>query len=765
MRRTIFSCKKFITPGKISIGIFLLSFLFYSIITFKLFPTNVAFKYQILAQHYLNNELEQERLLDLSPLYFYVHIIARKISTNPNALILWIQIVLSACSSVFLFHLIHSFFSHLIAFLGVFVFITNRSVILYTGAFEPEPFMIFFILGFLVFSTSPRRNNSFLSGIFLSLSLLTRSNFFPLIVLVPIFLRLNYKPHKKFVRSMILFELPVLIVLSFLLIRNTSITGSFTPFSMNPGYVFFEGNNPNSTGESAIYPPLVNDVKQDFEQQPDVQHIIYRVFARRIKGEDLSIPGINAYWTNKAKNFIVDYPEHFLKLLLTKVNFFFHNFRRHDLSNIYWNDYILQKRLPTIPYAFISAMALLGMIFSMKTWKKRLLIYTVFLAQFGIMLLTYVSDRQRVVIVAVMIFFAAETLHRAIQSKTYRFMILGSILVLFPFFYMHNDLMKEDTYTWNRYSLANQILQEARQGREDGNWQLASAKNAHALALVPANIENTRLTKLSFPAKKFREYALDIALSFQEQDFSALFDLAILYIQTGRLAKAQFLLKRLVDGNYAFNRQYIQSSQPYFYLARISELHNESQEAVTFLEKALHNNPGDPWVLSHIFALTNIPLYKTRISRYFDEIDAEFFLGQAFLDTGRYEEAVKSFCYVVEKLPEYRKGKIYLSIALGAVGKYEQAVKHYLSAIRMRREPIFREQDVLSIFRTVAEKYPKDTETTYYFGIILQDFGHHEEALNVQKQLLERHFAELDGRNQKRIENAIRRLESILQAY
>jgi tetratricopeptide (TPR) repeat protein len=467
--------------------------------------------------------------------------------------------------------------------------------------------------------------------------------------------------------------------------------------------------------------------------------VIYRIFARRIEDASLSITNINSYWSQKAKNFICDHPVHFLKLLFIKVNFFFHNFRRHDLSNVYWNDQKLQKTLPTIPYALISAMALIGMVLSGKIWKKRLLIYAVFFSQFGIILLTYASDRQRVAIVAIMIFFASEALNASVQKRKYLLLTWLVTLILFPLLYNQNDLMKDDIYTWNRYTLSNKFMSEARQERKNENLPLASEKNTFSFALAPGFIDDRRLAKLSFTPKSFQEQALGIAISSQEYNFPALFDLAVLSIEAGQFTEAEALLFDLVDKHYQFNRQYIQSSQPYFYLSRLYVLQNNRLEAIASLEKALQNNPGDPWVLSYLASLTNDQRYKNKLFRYFDAIDTEFFLGRAYLETGRAEEAVKSFSYVVEKIPEYRKGVIYLSIALGATGKYEQAARMYLHAIKKRREPIFREKEVLTIFRRWAKQNSQNAEASYYLGVILREFGHYEEALNIQQILLEKY--------------------------
>ncbi len=292
--------------------LFIFSILFQSVIIFEVLPPNAFFKYQVAAQHYLTHELEQERLLDFSPLYFYVHVIVKTCFPNPNPVILGIHILLAALSALLLFHLLHEFFPLSISLIGTLVFMTHRSVIVYTSTFEPEPFIIFFLLGFLVFTLKPHILSKCVAGIFLSLSLLTRSNFFPLIIVTPLFFRFAQKDRKKWLRAVLVFEIPIFLALSFLTLRNSTITGSFTPFSMNPGYVFFEGNNPNSTGESAIYPPLIYDSRKEFPLYADFRHELYRLFARRITKQPLSIAEVNAFWTQNCTSNFPTHLEHCL---------------------------------------------------------------------------------------------------------------------------------------------------------------------------------------------------------------------------------------------------------------------------------------------------------------------------------------------------------------------------------------------------------------------------------------------------------------------
>jgi tetratricopeptide (TPR) repeat protein len=152
---------------------------------------------------------------------------------------------------------------------------------------------------------------------------------------------------------------------------------------------------------------------------------------------------------------------------------------------------------------------------------------------------------------------------------------------------------------------------------------------------------------------------------------------------------------------------------------------------------ALKNNPGDPWVLSHLSVLTGDVRYKNLIVRYFDEIDAEYFMGQAFFDNGYIEEATKSYEYLVGKNPEYSDGLVYLSILSGAKGDFEHAARLYIQALAKKEEPLFAENEVLNIFRQWEKQNSQSTEAKYYSGLVLKGFGHYDEALVLLRQALQ----------------------------
>lgn len=721
-------------PWKWAIGIFLFTFLVHSLIALSLFPTNIAAIYQLAARQYLDHTFASERIVDFSPLYLYVHIAAHALVHNPNRLILWTQFALSAGAAVFLFFILQRFFPLPLALLGTVAFIFNRSVIVYVSAFVPEPLMIIGVLGFVWYAMCPDWRSSLGAGICLTVSLLTRSNLFPLVLLAPACFWLNRPAGKPFWRRVIIFELPVMAALVFLILRNTLMIGTLTPFAMNPGTVFFEGNNPNSYGESSVYPPIINDLKHDFPDDPDVQHSNYRLVARRVTGQPLTIAEVNAYWMRKATNFLVDHPGHAFRLLATKCYALWHNYRRHDLASIHWNDQRLPRFL-TIPFAVIAALALPGLVFALRAWKQRLVLYLVCAAQMSVMLTTYVSDRQRVAIMGILIVFACETLHTVWLQKRMRW-IVPLVLALIPCLAVSTDVIKDDLHTWRRYDQSGALMEQARSARQAGFQTRAAEQNALALALTPGQIEQIRLAEVQFAPQSFTKQAYRLALTFPDRSAPARFDLARLALLAGYPDEAETLLQELLADQYRFNRQYRQSSQVEFYLARVSEQRRDFPKAITFLQQALCKAPGDPWALSHLLALTNEDIYRMKLFRYFDEIDAQFFAGQAYLELHQPQAAVESLTYVVERLPEFRKGLLYYSLALGAAGDVAQAAEYYLKALKKGREPIFNEDAVLAFFHQWAQLSPSSPEPQYYLAVILREFGHYEEALTIQLDLL-----------------------------
>lgn len=726
-------------------GVFLLSLCLHGALVFRVLPPNLFIKYPVAARQYLSGALPPERLMDFSPLYLYLHIAAQKFVDSADAFVLWVQIAATALTAVFLFRLLDAFFNRALAVVGACLLITHPSIIAYTGTFEPEPFVICFVMGFLCCFLDPRAPRPLAAGTLLGLSLLTRANFFPLMLITPVYLVLHLKERRRWVRAVIGFAIPVIAAMGLLSVRNAVVTGRFTPFGMNPAYVFFEGNNPLSTGQSAIYPPLIQHSRRDFPFDTDFRHELYRIFARRITQQPLSVPEVNRYWMDKAKNFLQDHPATFFQRLATKILYLFHGFKRHDVKTVYAKEERIRTVMPAVPFAAISALSLAGMILAAGAWKTHLLAYALLFAQTGVMLMAYVSERQRMAVIGLMIFFAIYALD-AFHRNQRRWVAALIFLVGFPLLYIQTDIMEDDMYQLNQAAAHERIMSEAVRLREAGDLEAAAAANAMAYALAPWNADGVRLAGVPFPGRTIAQQALGMALWHKAPDAPRLFDLALMYMEAGRLDEAEPILRYLAGSGFRFNRRSNQSSEPAFFLARICQQKGQAEQAVFHLERALENNPGDPWVLSHLSVLTGREALGRRLFRYFDDIDAAYFLGQANLAAKRYGAAEKNFAYVSRKLPEYRDGWIYLGLSLAGRQAFKAGAEAVMRGIAIRADGLFREAEILDLFERWGRSEPGNDAAVRQYAQILQTFGRFKEALAVQGALGDRLPDPVDSR-------------------
>ncbi|HSP05539.1 MAG TPA: glycosyltransferase family 39 protein, partial [Acidobacteriota bacterium] len=457
----------------------------YGLLIFFWMPQGQLAKYPAAAAQYLRGELTGERLVDFSPLYLRLHIVAQQVSHRPVVLISVMHILCSALSVSILFLLLARYFRLWIAITGTAAFLLDHSLIEYLQAFEPEPVLMMLMLLFAWLVTTGSARRHLLAGILLGLAVWTRPNFLPVAAVVPFYFYFN-RGGKRILKSAAVFLTPVVILLIALWIRNTSILGYFSPFVMNPGTAYFEGNNPSSWGFSSIYPPLVDEVAKMHPEEADYQHATYRLIARRATGKPLTVPEVNSYWSGLAIHYLQDHPGHAIKLLGRKVFHFFHSYQWHDITNAFWNEQWLSSHyFPCVPFAVISALAAVGLITGIARWREFLLHYAIFLAQLLFVVIIYVSARQRVSVLWVFIFFACAALEFASAGRR-RMLLAGAMaLILAVVLQMRTDLMTEETRLWLSIRRSNALLAESYRLRAQDQLAEAAAASAASLASAP----------------------------------------------------------------------------------------------------------------------------------------------------------------------------------------------------------------------------------------------------------------------------------------
>ncbi|MEM9592845.1 MAG: tetratricopeptide repeat protein [Acidobacteriota bacterium] len=703
-------------------------------------PSSRFLKYPLAAKQLLAGELPTERLTDFSPLYLELNVWAARVSGAPELVILVLQLVLIGLSAGLLYTLLRRTFPAPLAVAGVALFAVDRHLLVYGRVLEPEAVMLaLLLLAVLLLERGRGVPGALGAGVVAGLSIVTRPTFLPIFLLVPIFFawRDGITPKAPWLRRSAVFLVPVLLAGSLLALRAQRATGDAGTPAMNPGTVFFEGNNPLSRGTSAVYPPVVLHYTRHAGTVPDAAHTFYRTVARGAAGDpDLEVTQVNGFWSRHATAFLLDHPGHALGLALDKLLHAFHSFRWHDIPN----GWTYESRLPfpAPPFAVLSSLALLGLLFEARRWRRSLLFYVLAASQIGVMLVFYVSARQRMVLLPALIYFAAAALTSIWNlDRRRRILWLGLAVALALALALPNHAMRDETYLQRSYAEAQTRLDQVREASK--TQPLARHPELAVVALASGPRWFDWMRPPYFPegpghGGPLEGQVADGILARMEtlpahMLPSARFDRAWLLLRAGRTDEAAEILESLVESGERFYRGSLQPSEPLLLLARARHRSGRTDDAVDLLRRALDVSPGNPFVLADLVALTGDAEARELLFTYWSEPDAHFALGRAALFYDRPGVALGELGPLVAMLPEFREARVLLAAALAGVDRVEEGAREMLAANSIREEPILEAERVCDLFRRWAELHLDNPEVQLLAARGLHQHGRFEDAL------------------------------------
>ncbi len=714
------------------------------------YPLSGAFrKYSLAAEQYLAGELPGERLVDFSAFYFHLSVLAERLLPWPETALTWLQLVLAAASVALVFRLLERRLGMAWAAAASLAMALDRHLLVYARILEPEICLLFCLLAFLwLLDLKAGPLTPWLAGVAAALCLAIRPTFLPAFLLVPFYYRLRELPAgggpmepqlgRPWRGKSLAFLAPVAAILLLLALRAAAITGDPRTPMMNPGTVFFEGNNPLSQGTSAIYPPVVLAYVRHSGEEPDPAHQHYRTVARAAKvgdgapaGRELSVAEVNAYWSQLALQFIRDQPGRWIRLLGVKLKRAFHGFRWHDVPPA-WK---LDQRLffvPAVPFALLSALAFAGALFEVRRWRESLLYYALAAIQLAVMLVFYVSARQRLVLLPALLYFAAIAARRLTRDRAWPALLLVALLALT--FSLPDDAMGDETYRRRGWRETEYRLEQVRKQSRAQPLALHAELAVEAVASAPWWLDWLRPAFFPHDEGTLEKRVARLLASRPRTSPAADFDLAAVHLAAGQLAEARRLLEPLSELGHFVYRGGRHPSQPLTLLARATALAGDRDGAVELLERALERSPGDPFTLAELIALGE-GVYEQPLLRAWSQIDAHYLIGRALLIHGRPGEAALLLGSVVGRLPDFRDARVLLAAALGASGQVEEGARHYLEATRTRPEPILAGTEISELFRRWAAAHPESLEVRLYAAQVLHRHGHFAEALAMLESL------------------------------
>jgi tetratricopeptide (TPR) repeat protein len=695
-------------------------------------------KYPDAALRFLRGGMDSERLLDYSPVYLGLCVLIAKYMNSNFQILLWLQVFLVALTAAVLFLALRRHFGRVLSLGGAAAFLLNPGVLIYVGVYEPEPVMMALLALLVLFAGMLRPAGGAAAGAILAICALTRPTLALLVLLVPVYFWLNMGGRRR-VATIALFLFPILAGLPFAANRGIALTGSFPPPLMDPGVSFFMGNNPLSGSTTPEFPPLVIEVAGEFPGEVDYDHAVYRLVARRDTPEPLSHAGTNQYWTSRAMNFIRDEPFHFLGQLGRKLFFLFHSHRWHDLAEAHMADRLLTGgQLAFLPMSLVASLTFLGLLVGLPRWRRYFLYYAAFIIQVAAMLATYTAvERLRLSLLPFLVIFAAIGLDWMLRPGRLRLLAVPVLLPLLFLFSREGDLARDNGRNWDNYLRQSELQEEAYRLRDALKFPEAATALARSYATAPwLEPFGIRPAGLPVPTGGLPIAALREFPVVRGGDSTSRLDRAILLIEAGELDEAERVLARLRREGHAFNRIINRPAQPAYYLGRVAALRGRQEEAVGFMQDALAQAPGDPAILAQLAAMTGEARYSDMLHRYFGDLNALLFLASAHMENGHPAQAATLLRRLVDRMPEYWKGKILLAAALADAGLDEEAVAAYLDAMRKRPEPVMFPEKILPAFRRQAERSATGDEAWYRYALSLRQSGRYVEARDVLKKSL-----------------------------
>jgi tetratricopeptide (TPR) repeat protein len=215
-----------------------------------------------------------------------------------------------------------------------------------------------------------------------------------------------------------------------------------------------------------------------------------------------------------------------------------------------------------------------------------------------------------------------------------------------------------------------------------------------------------------------------------------LFDLGVLLYEGRDLDAARGVFTALETTGGRFDRGGRCAPAPAFYLARIVELGGgERRDAERLFRSALRAAPGDTTTLAHLSVLLEesgrpgeAADVREELFAERPDVDAAFALGRACLERGRAPEAAFWHARVAQRLPDFRRARLYAAAASFSAGDVTSAVGHAEAAFSLREDPVALEAFILPAYEQAARDEPGSAAARFRLGRALRRYGRFAEA-------------------------------------
>jgi len=486
-----------------------------------------------------------KKVLDMGPLYSYFLAAIYAVFGHDLFVARVLQALLGTLNCLLIYLIALNIFDKKVAFASAFMAAIYGPFIFTDGNLISESLVIFTNLFLILALIEARERDSFiwwyLSGLILGISAIIRPNillFAPLAILW-IIANMKVEGTAKTLFFCFLFFLGTITAIAPVTARNYLLAGDKVLITSSGGLNFYLGNNKDASGILT---------EPDFiRPDPAYEHEDARKEASRLSGKDLKASEASAFWFKKGIEYIRENPSHFMKLMEKKFFFLANAYEVPDNLNYHFlKKYSSLLNLPLLHYGIIFPLAMAGIFFSLKEWRKYLLLYFLSTSYIIFLLSFFITSRYRIPLAPYLILFSSFGLFRLwhfLKKKNYNAVFFFLLLFSLTFFYSNMDPEKERKRfeAQSHDSLGGAYYQEKKLDIALKEFE----KAAHLLPNNP-NISNNLAWAYAESGRsldKARELS-EFAVKAQPQNTGFLDTLAFVYFKMGWPRESEELIKK-----------------------------------------------------------------------------------------------------------------------------------------------------------------------------------------------------------------------------
>ncbi len=384
-----------------------------------------------LAHRVLKNGLVLKQPFYISPLYIYFLAFVYKVFGDTINTVRFIQFLMGVGTSLMTFCLAGYFFDKKTAFIAGLMAAVYAPFLFMEGNLLGTSAATFFLLAsvlLLVLSKTNRPGffSAFASGLLLSLAICGRPN---LILLIPVPI-LYFVLKRQKTTTLVLFNvLGILLPLLLTGAHNQLAGGQFTILTTHGGINFYIGNNEKATGVWQAPEGIEASVSAINLQES-------KSFAEKALGKKLTLTQVSKFWYKRAISFIIKHPLKWMVLTVKKFLLFWSSYETPLNFDYYFHQHFSSLlRLPLFNLLFYMPLALFGLIVFAPKWKKVWLLYAVIVLACFSVVMFFMADRYRIVVLPFLIIIAAAGVVRLFSMFSDRnakkWLFVGILIVLF----------------------------------------------------------------------------------------------------------------------------------------------------------------------------------------------------------------------------------------------------------------------------------------------------------------------------------------------